>query len=471
MNMKTNRKNNKAKYLILFLSMMICLVLAEIGIFTIGRKKTGSKEAERANTAASESGITAEGISESSGSDTPSEEQASSGENSGDEKRAEAESGTEEIPETEAETGVETEGATEIKEDARIEDCIRKLTLEEKVAQLFLVTPDSFMEFYGFNVAGPATQETFNEYPISGLIMMGHNLDNVPQIQNMNANLQSFSLERIGLPMFIATDEEGGTVARVAGNGNLRVSNVGNMWDIGETGDAQKAYEAGSYVGGYLRDYGFNLDFAPVADVLSNPDNQVIGVRSFGSDPALVSSMCRAFSRGLMEQGVISCYKHFPGHGATAGDSHKGYAYTDKSLEEMEACELIPFADAVKDDAKMIMVGHISLPYVIGETVPASLSYDVISGLLRRDLGYDGVVITDALNMGAITAEYSSAEACVATIQAGADILLEPYNFRDGYNGVLEAVKDGTIPEERIDESLRRILKLKYEILDQMEVE
>jgi len=456
---KKKRRNKQLKFILLTLIMLICLLLAEIGILTLGKKKNDSKDAESEKIASEESVVTAQ----------PSSDQSSDPAETG--TTTESVNVAEVETETESETETETEATTEMvpTDEERVEAFIKKMTLEEKVAQLFFVTPDSFMEMYGFNVAGPMTEETFGTYPIAGLIMMGHNLQNVPQIENMLANLQKFSMDRLGLPIFLSTDEEGGTVARVAGNYDLHVDDVGDMWDIGATGDPNKAYEAGLYVGGYLSDLGFNMDFAPVADVLTNPDNQVIGVRSFGSDPTLVSRMSLSFAKGLEEKGIISCYKHFPGHGATAGDTHQGYAYTDKSLEELEQSELIPFVDAVNDGAEMIMIGHISLPYVTEDTMPASLSYEIITGLLRKKLGFDGVVITDALNMGAITAEYSSAEACIMTIQAGADLLLEPYNFRDGYNGVLEAVKNGTISEERIDESLRRIIKLKLKILDQME--
>ena len=172
---------------------------------------------------------------------------------------------------------------------------------------------------------------------------------------------------------------------------------------MGSTGDSALAYETGVTLGTYLRDLGFNVDFAPDADVLSNPENEVVRYRSFGSDPALVAEMAAAELKGLKEQGVLGCYKHFPGHGATAGDTHAGYAYTDKTLEELMSCELIPFQRGVEEGVSMIMAGHISLPSVVGDDTPASLSSTMITEVLRGQMGYDGIVITDAMNMGAIS--------------------------------------------------------------------
>ena len=210
-----------------------------------------------------------------------------------------------------------------------------------------------------------------------------------------------------------------------------------------------------------IREMGFNLDFAPDADVLTEPDNQVIGERSFGSDADTVRKLAKAYLNGLHNKNILGGYKHFPGHGATKGDTHEGYAYTDKTIEELMKSELVPFAHASEDGADFVMVAHISLPGESDDGVPCSLSEDIITGVLRKQLGYDGIVITDALNMGAITGKYSGAEGTLMSVKAGADMILMPANFQQSYNALLEACQSGKITEERIDESVLRILTVK----------
>ena len=261
--------------------------------------------------------------------------------------------------------------------------------------------------------------------------------------------------------MFLCVDEEGGTVARIAGSGRFDVDRVGNMSDVGATGDEENARKAGETIGTYLSDLGFNVDFAPVADVLTNPDNSIVKYRSFGSDSDTVSDMSVAMAKGLESKGLEAVYKHFPGHGATAGDTHLGAAFTNKSVDELSESELVPFQKAIDDGASFIMVSHISAPGITGHDTPASLSDIIITDILRDKMGYKGIVITDAMEMGAISQKYSSSEAAILALEAGADIILTPENFRDAYEGVLGAVDSGKISEERIDESVRRILEVK----------
>ena len=210
-----------------------------------------------------------------------------------------------------------------------------------------------------------------------------------------------------------------------------------------------------------MEEFGINLDFAPDADVLTNPDNTVVLDRSFGSDPVLVTQMVKAYMQGLEEHHVYGTPKHFPGHGATEGDSHKGFAYTYKTWDELEQAELVPFAGLIQDNTPFIMAGHISLPQVTGDDTPSSLSSQVLTDYLRETMGYNGIIITDALNMGAIQDNYPPDRAAVMALQAGADLLLMPADFKEAYNGVLDAVKTGELTEERIDQSLTRILGLK----------
>ena len=280
----------------------------------------------------------------------------------------------------------------------------------------------------------------------------------------MLENTQEYASARSGFPIFLSVDEEGGQVARVGSNPSFGVPEIGNMSEVGAGGDTQEAYETGSTIGAYLKDLGFNMDAAPDADVLTNPANEVVKYRSFGSDPELVSRMAAAELKGLNDQGIIGMYKHFPGHGGTTADSHEGYVYVEETLEELKSGALVPFQDGADNGLQVIMVSHIACPEVTGDNTPATLSRKLVTDLLREDMGFDGLVITDALNMGAITEQYSSGEAAVAALNAGVDMLLMPADFQAAYDGVMAALENGELTEERIDESVRRILEIKLEM-------
>lgn len=342
-----------------------------------------------------------------------------------------------------------------------VQNIVDSMSLEEKVAQLFLVQPEAIVDIGTATAAGDATKQAINKTPVGGFVYFSDNLQSEQQVQDMLRNVQKYSEDRIGLPAFLSVDEEGGTVARVASTGRFDVTDVGDMAKIGASGDVQQAKQAGETIGSYLSELGFNLDFAPDADVLTNPDNTVVKKRSFGSDPQVVSDMSLAVAQGLTQHQVYSVYKHFPGHGATAGDTHQGYAYTDKTLDELKQSELIPFENAIQNNAAFIMAAHISAPRVTGDDTPASLSKTMITDILRGQMGYDGIVVTDAMNMGAVTEQYTSAQAAVKALQAGADLVLMPEDFQEAYQGVLDAVKDGTLTEQRIDESVTRIVTVK----------
>lgn len=342
-----------------------------------------------------------------------------------------------------------------------VQNIVDSMSLEEKVAQLFLVQPEAIVDIGTATAAGDATKQAIDKTPVGGFVYFSDNLQSEQQVQDMLSKVQKYSEDRIGLPAFLSVDEEGGTVARVASTGRFDVTDVGDMAKIGASGDVQQARQAGETIGSYLSELGFNLDFAPDADVLTNPDNTVVKKRSFGSDPRVVSDMSLAVAQGLAQHQVYSVYKHFPGHGATAGDTHQGYAYTDKTLDELKQSELIPFENAIQNNAAFIMAAHISAPRVTGDDTPASLSKTMITDILRGQMGYDGIVVTDAMNMGAVTEQYTSAQAAVKALQAGADIVLMPEDFQEAYQGVLDAVKDGTLTEQRINESVTRIVKVK----------
>ena len=340
---------------------------------------------------------------------------------------------------------------------------IREMTTEEKVAQLFFVTPEALSGEGNVQSVTDAAKSAMERYPVGGLIYFADNMTSYDQTKTMLSDTRAAANIEMKISPFLAVDEEGGTVARVASNPAMGVENVGNMRDIGASGDPDLAYAAGDAIGTYLSDLGFNLDFAPDADVLTNPDNQVVKDRSFGSDAALVGEMALACLEGLQSHHVIGVLKHFPGHGATLGDSHDGYAYTDKTYEELAAEDMLPFMEGIKEGAPVIMTGHISTPNATGNELPASLSPQMTTEILREKLGYEGLIITDALNMKAIFDQYTSGEACIMALEAGADMLLMPADFTAAYEGVLAAVGEGRITQERLNESVKRILEVKME--------
>lgn len=345
------------------------------------------------------------------------------------------------------------------KEDAlheMVADTVAGMTLEQKVAGLFFVQPEQLTGVSQVVQAGEGTQEALTKYPIGGLIYFKQNIQSEEQLKEMLANTVSYS----AFPLFLGVDEEGGRVARVADA--LQLDNVGPMAEIGKTGDTQAAYTANETIGSYLASYGFNVDFAPVADVLTNAENTVIKDRAFSDDPQTASQMVSGAVQGLQSKGVSACIKHFPGHGDTAGDSHTGAAETQRTKEEMEAAEFLPFKAGIEAGADMVMVGHISAPALTGgENIPASLSEEIITGILREELGFNGIVITDAMNMAAVTEYYEADVAAIMALKAGADMVLMPEDFVLAYEGVIKAVQDGTISEERVNDSLKRIYTVK----------
>lgn len=340
--------------------------------------------------------------------------------------------------------------------DDVVEAIISEMTLEEKVAGLFVVTPEAITGVNMATQAGDGTKKALEKYPVGGLVYFAKNIQSEDQIKKMIESSVSYCK----YPLFMAVDEEGGKVSPLAEK--LKLDNVGDMADIGNSGDNVKAYEAMKNVGTYMSGYGFNLNFAPVADVLTNEKNKTIGDRAFSSDASVVAGMVTSAMNGLEETGITACVKYFPGVGSAAGDTHNGLPVVDKSLEELKQTELVPFVSAIENGANMIMVGHISLPQVVGDNTSATMSKEVISDLLRSELGFNGVVITDAMNVEAITEYYGSDEAAIRAFKAGADMVLMPEDFELAYKGVIDAVKDGTISEDRINNSLKRVYRIKY---------
>ena len=347
---------------------------------------------------------------------------------------------------------------------AAVDERIGAMTLEQKVAQLFIVTPEALVEGVPqVTQAGDMTREGVTAHPVGGIVYFAQNLLDPEQTTTMLANVKQFYADAGNVAPFIAVDEEGGTVVRVADNEAFGAQDVGDASALGSAGDTEAAKRAAEQIADYLMPLGFNLDFAPVADVVDPLRSDTMGLRSFSSDAAVAADMVRAEVEGFRDKKMLCCAKHFPGIGAAAGDSHEGAITIEATNEELETVDLVPFRAAIEAGVPMIMVGHVSLPNIVGDSTPAPLSSAVVQGMLRDSLGYTGIIVTDSLSMGAITDYYTPAEAAVAALKAGCDIPLMPERLDEAYQGVLSAVQVGELTEERLDESLTRILTAKQE--------
>lgn len=368
-----------------------------------------------------------------------------------------------------------------------IKAIIDKMTLEQKVAQLFVVSPETLTGVDSVQYAGDMTYQALQDYPVGGIVFAKDNIDSSSQFGTMTDNLQSYSEEISGLPLFLAAAEEGGSASVLGNNDNLDEyyensysdddsdyssssansvhSGAPSMSEIGRKDDSTNAYEAGKSIGSLMSAYGLNLDLAPVADVLSG-NSTGIGNRTFGTDAQTVSDMALEVIRGIQEEDVNAAMKYFPGYGA-ASSNMSGFPVINSSLDELKKKEFLPYSNVIAQGMDFVMVGHISVPNVTGDDTPASLSEKMISEVLRKDLGFKGIVMTDYLNDKTIVKNYGAADAAVKAIQAGADLLLEPDDLEAAYEGVLKAVKKGDITEDRLDESIYRILRVKLSMQDE----
>ena len=330
------------------------------------------------------------------------------------------------------------------------------MTTEQKVGQLFIGAPEQVLtEADAIVSMDEALEEALTRYPLCGIILFAKNIQNPEQLTALNQALKNAE----GIPMFLAVDEEGGPVARLGNHKAFDLPTYKNAAAVGASGDPADALEMGRTIGGYLAEYGFNLNFAPVADVNTNPHNPVIGTRAFSDHPEMAARMAAAFAAGLREAGICATFKHFPGHGDTNQDSHTGLAVSCRSREELESCEWLPFRQATFLD--LVMTAHVALPEITGDMTPSTLSREVVTGILREELMFEGLIITDAMNMGAIADTYSSGEAAVAALQAGCDIILMPENLPEAFDAVLAALEVGTLSEDWLNDTVYRILEFK----------
>ena len=342
----------------------------------------------------------------------------------------------------------------EEKLDAYVDERIAQMPLEDKVAGLFVVKPEAITGVGTAVQAGDGTRQALEANPVGGLIYFDQNIQSEAQLKEMLENTAQYAK----YPLFLAVDEEGGTVSRIGSSIGPKTDSAGA---IGETGNPENAYQAGAAMGAALYGLGFNVDFAPVAD-LANVEGSIMEGRAYGSDVSVVSSFVNAMVRGLQEQKVSACLKHFPGMGSATEDTHDGKVSTDRTAEQFWAEELAVFQAGINEGADMVMVSHMAAPTLTGDNEPSIFSRTLVTGILREQMGFQGVIITDALDMGAISQYYAADEASIMAVLAGCDMLLMPEDYEKAYTGVLEAVRSGNIDEERINDSLRRIYRIKY---------
>lgn len=329
------------------------------------------------------------------------------------------------------------------------------MNLEHLIGQKLLFA------FHGKESLSPEIVNAFKSYHPSGIsYFRSLNMESAAQIKSLSQSLQELARE-LGLPhLLIATDQEGGQLMAFGDGTPL----PGNM-ALGATRSPELARKAGEVLGREMAAIGINVNYAPSADVNINPQNPVVGVRSFGEDPILVGELAAAMIEGIQSQGVAATVKHFPGHGDTASDSHHGLGTVPHSRERLAAVELPPFRSALRANVKLVMTAHLGIPSIDGDNPPpATLSPNIINGLLRHDLGFDGVVITDAMDMHAIRQGELLREDSLRAAQAGADLLLmtsDPEDQRRAYEALLQGAKNSQLTQEDLQASVGRITRLK----------
>ncbi len=323
-----------------------------------------------------------------------------------------------------------------------VDEKIANMTIDEKIAQMIIleINNDGILPS-----PSPA-----------GVILFDENFTTCEETRALIDTLNAQS----EIPLIISTDQEGGRVQRLSSIKKPKATSIPSMYELGKTGDTALAKEVGGVMAKEMRALGINLTFAPCLDVYSNPNNTVIGNRSFGEDASAVSSMALSLAEGLKENGVMPCYKHFPGHGDTDIDSHYTLPIINKTKDQLYKTELIPFENAIENGAEIIMVGHIALPSLTGDNTPATLSKEIVTDLLKAEMGFEGIVITDSFKMKALTDNYSQEEMYKRAVEAGVDIILMPKNF----HLALKVIKEN-FSEERINESVRKILYYKQKNL------
>lgn len=339
---------------------------------------------------------------------------------------------------------------------AQAQAYLETMTQDEKIWQLFFVTPEAITGVTQATVAGETTRNALAQMPVGGICYFAGNLENTQQVQQLLSGTQSYAKT----PLFLGVDEEGGVVSRAGANDEIDVTHFESAQTYGRKADVAEVYNVGKTLAQQLGALGFNVDFAPVADVVTNSNNTEIGTRSYSSDPQVAAPLVGAMVEGLQRNGMLSCLKHFPGHGSTETNSHLDKSISTRTLDELRETEWLPFQTGIDKGAAFVMISHLTNENISDK--PSDLSSEVI-GYLRDELGFTGIVITDSHQMGAITSYYDSGDAAVLALQAGVDMILMPADLQDAFDGVKAALANGTLTQARIDESVLRILSVKYQ--------
>lgn len=335
--------------------------------------------------------------------------------------------------------------------EKKVNEKLESMSLEEKIGQMLIIS------YRSGEMDDTLKSALVNNKP-GGFILFAENFTTYDKTLNLIKSIK----ETADIPMFMSVDQEGGTVQRLKSLSDVQATKIPAMFDVGKTGDSDIAYQIGGVIGEELKVFGINVDFAPVLDVVESRNQSFIGSRSFGTTPDLVSEMGIQLGKGLEDKGVIPVYKHFPGHGSTTTDSHYDLPVINKTKDELMEKELIPFKNAIGEGADIIMIGHLAIPKITNDKTPASLSKILITDLLKTELNYQGLVVTDALNMGALTKNYKESEIYEMAINAGVDLLLMPKSSSSAMSSIKASIANGKISEDQINNSVRKILTLKY---------
>ena len=430
------------KKILVVLMALVFVAAGVFGILTLGGKAGDPKETAQTTEAVDSS--KPDGVSESGDSKNTEDADAGKNDNGSDNTPAEV-TGGEDVQDPADQSG-SAEGSD------IVEKTLADMSLRDKVCQMMFVRPESITGIDVVTAAGDTTKSALEKYPVGGIVYFAQNMESKDQVKEMIDNSQSYS--KVGL--FISTDEEGGMVNRLMNTvGTTYIDSMYNYKDEG----IQKAHDNAYTIASDMAVLGFNMDFAPVADVWSNPDNTVIGERAYSDDYSQAAELVGSAVKGFEDGDIMCTLKHFPGHGDTAEDSHYSSAYVKRTKDEIMADEMQPFTAGIDAGAEFVMVGHLIVPDI--DELPATLSYKITTEMLRNEMNFNGIAITDSLAMGSIADNYGVGESAVMSIKAGIDMLLDPTDIDTAIDAVVQAVESGDITEDRINESVRRILTLK----------
>ena len=466
---KKRRKKERMQAMLLLGGIVLVLLLVlGIGIGTLvhifsGKKaetetvtaKVDQVQQEETVTEPDDVDVTEEDVAEASSEESETEEENVTEEEPQESPNTEQQAVEEETQQSEEETEQEAESDEALLEE-RVNQQIASMSLEQKVAQLFFLTPEQLMgRESAIDAVGSEFNEKLNQYQVGGIVLRKDNMKDAETLSSLTSNLKIMA----STTLFIGVTDEGGENSPFIQSG-VTENVISSQTEIGESLGVAGAYSAGISLGSELKQFGFNVDFAPVADV-STTASSVAAARGFGVDVQQTGDLAKNIVKGLSDQGIYSAVKYFPSYGDVSHDGSSGAVISQRNKETLLE-QSQPYRDAIDAGADFVVISHVSLPKVRGDNRPASLSKEVITDIVREEWGFEGIVITDYMDKSCIYQKYTYAEAAVGAIEAGADMLLSTKNFEKSYNGILDAVKNGTLTEDRIDESLRRIFRVKF---------